>query len=404
MIGGITDWITVNIVQAGIQQLALLSNPVGAVLEAIKTIYTTIEFVVTKMNKILMVVDAILDSVNKIAAGAIGDAATWIEGALARSVAPVIGFFADWLSIDSPGPEIQKIVIKIQDKVDQALDWLIDKAKSIAKSLFGGKDEEDKDKDEEDPKWKAGVAGVTQDIETMKVSGLEEDAVRAKIPLWKAAYGFSELDLKVDDDFEIVGSMSPDGKRVTKANSGLHSGTSKDPIPIYWYKPPGAYPASIALTEPDGSKITVPMFSRTKVTDPPPGRQGDVTLGVTQNNEVDVGKKLERTSGTAAMRTGEQQTLIGVLGRLGYDMDKRDLEADHVKDLGFGGSDALSNLWPLQSRVNQIGLEYYSSYMVEYIEGGHEKKGSLLALSGKFFTIKGFRYPPPANPGGRDSS
>ena len=256
-------------------------------------------------------------------------------------------------------------------------------------------------------RWNAGVAGITKDLDRMKAGGLEEAEVRAKLSEWKTTYGFSSLELNiVGDDFEIDGSMSAK-KVVTKASTGLHSGTSDDPIPIFWYKPPGAYPSSITLTEPGTSgkpayQFKVPMFSRTKVTDPPPGKQGDVTLGVTKGNEVDVGKKLERTSGTAALRTGQQGTLISVLGRFGYDMGKLKEDADHVRDLGFGGEDDFSNLWPLDRKINQRGLDYYNDYKVEYIDNRTVKKSNLLNLSGKFFRIKGFHYPPPQKPGGRD--
>jgi hypothetical protein len=164
------------------------------------------------MNKILSVVDAVLDSVGKIAAGAIGDAANWIESALARTVAPVIGFFADWVGIDSPGEKLAEVVKGIQDRVDGAMDFLIEKAKG----LFGGKD---KKEEEEDPKWKAGVAGVTKDLEKHQQDGLTEDEIKASIPGWKSAYGFSELELKLDgDEFDIVGSMSPSGRLVAKAS------------------------------------------------------------------------------------------------------------------------------------------------------------------------------------------
>lgn len=104
VIGGISEWVTVNLIEAGIEKLVELSNPAGAIIEAIRTIYKTVKFLVEKVNKILALVNAVIKSVSSIAAGQIGPAADWIENALARSVSSLIGFFAEWLGFDDPGP------------------------------------------------------------------------------------------------------------------------------------------------------------------------------------------------------------------------------------------------------------------------------------------------------------
>jgi hypothetical protein len=404
ILGGITQWITIELVEVAVAKLIKMCNPVGAIIEAIQTIYKAISFFVSKINEILAFVDSVLNSIQKIVAGDLGSAASWIESALARTIPMVLAFFAKWLGIKDPAPTIREIVVKIQGKVEKAMDWLVDKAISIGKSIMsalglGGKD---KDKEEDqDPKWAAGVAGVKKDIEKMKADGLEEKDVRDKFTTWQSTYGFSSLDLNVvGDDFEILGSMSPKNRPVTKENTGLHSGTSADPIPIYWYKPPGAYPGSVKLTDPDdGSKKTVPMVSRTSLNDK---YLGAVTVGIYAANEITDGKVVERTSGTDDMRGGNQGKIISLFRRFGYDMGDRGEDADHVKDLGFGGADEFSNLWPLDSGINRRGLQYTNSYMVEYIENRKVEKASVKSLAGKFFKIKGYRYPAPTKLGGRD--
>ncbi|MBV8899867.1 MAG: DUF4157 domain-containing protein, partial [Verrucomicrobia bacterium] len=137
VIGGLSQWITVEIIEAGIGALTRLSNPVGAVIEALRTIYKTVTFIVGKINKILALANAIVNSIGKIATGMIDDAANWIENALARTVPLIINFFADWIGIGSPAPKIREIVTRIQAKVDAALDWLAEKAVGIGKSILG---------------------------------------------------------------------------------------------------------------------------------------------------------------------------------------------------------------------------------------------------------------------------
>lgn len=137
VIGGITKWITTEIVEAGVAKLIKLCNPVGAVIEAIQTIYKTISFLVEKANEILELVDSVLDSIGKIVAGDIPSAAAWIENSLARAVPTVIAFLAKWLGFSDPGPKVHEIVKGIQDKVDGALDWLVDKAVAIGQKIAG---------------------------------------------------------------------------------------------------------------------------------------------------------------------------------------------------------------------------------------------------------------------------
>ena len=168
IIGGITQWITTDIIESAVTRLVEDANPAGAVIEAIRTIYKTLTFIVQKVNKILALVDAVVRSIGKIADGAIGDAAGWIERALASSIPLVIGFFADWMGISNPGEKIHGIVEQLQGRVDAALDWLIDKAIAIAQKIWGG------------VKSAAGkVAAFLFPKETLKV-GSEEHTMEAK--------------------------------------------------------------------------------------------------------------------------------------------------------------------------------------------------------------------------------
>jgi phage-related protein len=146
VIGGITQWISTEIVEAGIQWLAKLSNPVGWVVGAIKLIYDVLSFFVRRINQILHMVDAVVSSVGEIAAGAISTAAGWIEDAMARSVPSVLGFLASLIGIGDPAPAVHDIVESLQERVDKALDWLAEKAVNIGKGLLAmitGKDSDD---------------------------------------------------------------------------------------------------------------------------------------------------------------------------------------------------------------------------------------------------------------------
>jgi hypothetical protein len=146
VIGGISKWITTEIVEAGVAKLIKMSNPVGAIIEAIQTIYKTLTFLVQKANEILALVDSVLNSIQKIVAGDIGSAAAWIENSLARAVPTVIAFLAKWMGFSDPGPKVREIVVGIQAKVEGALDWLVDKAIATVQKLFGTGEKDDNGK------------------------------------------------------------------------------------------------------------------------------------------------------------------------------------------------------------------------------------------------------------------
>jgi hypothetical protein len=96
---------------------------------------------------------------------------------------------------------------------------------------------------------------------------------------------------------------------------------------------------------------------------------------------------------------------------LGHDLKVRVEDADHVRDLGFGGDDAFNNLWPLDRDVNQRAStrgQWYSTYRLQHIDRStgspKMKELPITSLGGKHFKVIGTTYPPQPNPGGRDQT
>jgi len=390
-----------------------LLNPASAFVKACKAIYDIVMFFVEHGSQILDLVNAIVDSITAIAGGKIDQAADFIEKSLARAIPVIIGFLASLLGVGGISEKIKEVIDKIREPINKAIDWVINKAVGLAKGIggalgLGGKPDERTEKDKQADLDKA----IAEAQALQQASGASEASIKKALPLIKKKYRMQSLDLVVDskgdskEKVHIQGIINPTaGTNPSEVplTSGLHEGSSADPIPIYWYKPEGDYPNSLNLKDPDsGASITAPMSGSTTLDDPRRGRSGDkVTLGVA-GNKITPEMNLTRTSGTAGLRTGGQGTLIRVLGLFGYSLSANDQEADHVKDLGFGGVDKLENLWPLKSATNQLGRTYYSSYKVEYLDQGKVATSNLTQLGGKTFKIKGFQWPPPKLPGGRD--
>ena len=147
VIEGIRDWAIKQIVKTAMIKLLSMLNPAGAIVQAILLIYDVVMFFVNNIQRIMAMVESVINSVANIAAGAIGDAANYIEAAMARTIPMILSFLARLLKLDGIGKEIQKIIKNLRKRVDGAidkgLDWLIGKIKG----WFGGKGGNNGDKD-----------------------------------------------------------------------------------------------------------------------------------------------------------------------------------------------------------------------------------------------------------------
>jgi len=139
MIQGIVDWIMEEVVGAIMMQLVTTADPTGIseTIMLIIDIYRTIKTVVQYMRQVLEMVQKMLDSILNIASGVLQPAADLIEDAMDLGMPVVIGFLANLAGISNVGQKIKDVIKKIRDKVDDAILWLIDIAKSAIQTIAG---------------------------------------------------------------------------------------------------------------------------------------------------------------------------------------------------------------------------------------------------------------------------
>ena len=141
-LGAIRNFIQQRLVMAGIQQLLSMLSPVGAVIQAIIKIYTTVQFFLQKINEILDVVESIVNSIAAIAAGAIASAANFVERTMARTIPVVLDFLARFIGLGDVGAQVQSTIRGIQASVDQmldrAVDWIKNQARDLVSRALGG--------------------------------------------------------------------------------------------------------------------------------------------------------------------------------------------------------------------------------------------------------------------------
>jgi hypothetical protein len=240
---GIKSFVIERIIMAGITWIIGLLNPAGAFIKACKAIYDIVMFFVTRASQIAAFVNAVLDSIEAIASGAIGGAAAAVENALAKAIPVVIGFLAGLLGLGGISEKIREIIKRIQAPVNAAIDWVINLAVKGIKAiggLFGGKKDEKEEPATADPehdaKVTAGLAAIDAEeqplLEQGKLSHEEAERVAAKVKQLHPV--FTQLAV-VDggDSWDYQWAGSAGGKKSTtakKEESGF-----RGPVTIEFY-------------------------------------------------------------------------------------------------------------------------------------------------------------------------
>ena len=136
LIGGMIEMVTTTVVKVGISWLAKLSNPVGAVVAVVLSIYKFIVTFIERASQIADVAQSIFSSIGAIARGQVQDAANFIEQTIGRTVPLILAFLAALLDLDGIPAKIKSVFKKLQDPVKTAMTRLVDFLIKKAKALF----------------------------------------------------------------------------------------------------------------------------------------------------------------------------------------------------------------------------------------------------------------------------
>ncbi|HEX3045130.1 MAG TPA: hypothetical protein VHY08_10265 [Bacillota bacterium] len=138
------EWVRNTIIVKAVEQLISMFSPVGAIIQAVITIYNTIQFFIERAKQIAAFVNAVFDSIAEIAGGNIGKAVDAVEDALAKGVPVAISFLATLLKLGGITKKIQEIIKTVRKPIDKVIGkvvgFIVEKAKAIwAKMVSAGK-------------------------------------------------------------------------------------------------------------------------------------------------------------------------------------------------------------------------------------------------------------------------
>lgn len=127
----IKSFIKTKIIEAAITFILGLLNPIGAFVKVCMAIYNFLMMLVRFKDKIVELLDTIVNAVTDVASGAIDGAAKSIEKAFAKSIPIIIAFLAALLGLNDIAAKVRGIIMRIKARVDKAIDFAINTAWSI---------------------------------------------------------------------------------------------------------------------------------------------------------------------------------------------------------------------------------------------------------------------------------
>lgn len=136
VLDGVQSFLMEKIVMAAVTKIASMFNPVGAIVQAILTVWNVYKFIKEQAAKIMALVTSVVDSMAAIVAGQIGGAANKVESTLAKGVPIAISFLANLLGLGGIAKKVKEIIGTLQKKVSDGIDKVIDKMWELGKKAF----------------------------------------------------------------------------------------------------------------------------------------------------------------------------------------------------------------------------------------------------------------------------
>lgn len=137
VIGGIRDFVVQTIVQQAIVRLISFFNPAGAIIQAILAIYNAVQWFIQRIQQIMQLVNAVVESIANIAAGNLSAAITYVEQSMARALPVIISFLAGLLGLNRIADQVKDVIRRIRAVINRALDRVFDFLATRIRSFAG---------------------------------------------------------------------------------------------------------------------------------------------------------------------------------------------------------------------------------------------------------------------------
>jgi phage-related protein len=138
VLDAVKNWAITRIIQAVTAKLLSMLDPTGimAVVNSFIAIFRAIQSFIAYLREMLETFSRFVEGVLAVAMGNIQPAAEKLENALGNAMPIVIGFLANQVGLRGLGSRIGEMISAVRERVDRALDWLIDKAISAGRGIL----------------------------------------------------------------------------------------------------------------------------------------------------------------------------------------------------------------------------------------------------------------------------
>jgi phage-related protein len=139
VVDGIKSWLLETVVRQAVIRIATMFNPVGALINALITVWNVYQWLRDNAQRIFGIVRAIVDMIGSIAAGNLEPAATAVENALASLIPIAISLLANILGLGGITERVREVLEGVREAVRNAIRSLIRRVRGM---FGGGRDRE----------------------------------------------------------------------------------------------------------------------------------------------------------------------------------------------------------------------------------------------------------------------
>jgi hypothetical protein len=141
ILDSVVDVLVENVVQKALTTVATLILPGAGALKAVKMLYDGLVLIIRNAAQLVELVNTLFGSLEKVIAGDTKGVAAAVDGILTQLLPSAIGFAASLLGLGDLPEQVKGAIKKMKESIEKQLekvvDWIVGKAKGLAKSGEG---------------------------------------------------------------------------------------------------------------------------------------------------------------------------------------------------------------------------------------------------------------------------
>lgn len=171
IVEGVKGWVMTTIIEKVVTKLLSMLDPTGimAVVNSFIAFFKAVQSFIEKLREMLEILNTFTLGVLDIARGNTKNAADFLEQALADGIPVAISFLANQVGLGNISEKIQEMIEMARAKINEGIDWLIDKAleagQALMQALGLGGDEEAAEAAQADNAVYAGILTVEKNFQ-----------------------------------------------------------------------------------------------------------------------------------------------------------------------------------------------------------------------------------------------